>query len=198
MLTELLHRVLLEQGGPELVASLAELGETADRARAGGRDGEERLRRLVAGMDAGSALRMARACTLSLSLDNLAADAHREQPAESEPGASPVGGEPLDIRLVLTAHPTDLARRSVLGKQRTIADGLERLGDPRLGEADRQLEQERILEELASWYGTNEVRPMRPRVADEVRRLLYFFETGLVDAAVELMVARERAGLPTD
>ena len=50
-----------------------------------------------------------------------------------------------------------------------------------------------IREALSVWYSTNEVRAMRPRVADEVRRLLFFFETVLFDAAADLACQYHRA-----
>ena len=43
----------------------------------------------------------------------------------------------------------------------------------------------RSSEALSIWYATNEVRSMRPRVADEVGRLVFFFESVLFDAAAE-------------
>jgi phosphoenolpyruvate carboxylase len=186
-LRALLDRVLLEQGGEDLLESLAALRSAATAAR--DPDGDRRLEGLVAGLDGAEAARLVRACTLELGLDNLSdqADALRRgrwaESAEAVPGAghgpAVAGGAPeLDIRLVLTAHPTDMARRSVLGKQRLIASRMDRLG-----EAEGE-----VLEALAIWHGTNEVRSMRPRVADEVRRLLSFFEAGLVEASIDLAI----------
>jgi phosphoenolpyruvate carboxylase len=63
---------------------------------------------------------------------------------------------------------------------------LDALGDPRLGPRDRARLCEQIREALAIWHATNEIRSMRPRVQDEVRRILYFFQSVLVDATCEL------------
>jgi phosphoenolpyruvate carboxylase len=63
---------------------------------------------------------------------------------------------------------------------------MERLDDPRLGTSERRRLEEEISEAISIWYATNEVRAMRPRVADEVRRLLFFFETVLFDAGADL------------
>src|SRR5262249_48699851 len=152
---------------------------------------------LVAGLDPRDAVALTRVCTLQLAVENLAHDAAHLDQVRRERFADGVGGfessttnsakpPELDIRLVLTAHPTDIARRSVLTKHPSITEALYGLGDPRLRNAGRQLLVQDILEALAAWYRTNEVRAMRPRVADEVRRLLYFFESSLVDAAVDL------------
>jgi phosphoenolpyruvate carboxylase len=69
---------------------------------------------------------------------------------------------------------------------------LEALGDPRLGDSERRRLEDDVREALAVWHATNEVRSMRPRVADEVRRLLFFFETVLFDAAADLAVEYDR------
>jgi phosphoenolpyruvate carboxylase len=187
LLERLLAPVLLEQGGPRLVDMLAALGDADD---------QRSLAELVAGLDDDLVQPVIRACSLHLGLANLADDAQRLRRCRAAdlapapppaPGAEP--GPPLDVRLVLTAHPTDIARRSVLSKHRTVTRCLERLDDPRLGFAERRRLEDEISEELSIWYATNEVRSMRPRVADEVRRLLFFFESALFDAVGDL--ARE-------
>jgi len=201
ILEDLLRQVLLERSGDELLATLGRLHRAA--ARRGECGAEEELAALVADLDADSALPLARACTMHLAMANVADDLRRLQErraADREEGEPPpislteaarlierTGKTPdPDIRLVLTAHPTDMSRRSVLTKHRTVARSLDALGDPRLGATERRRLQDDIREALAVWYSTNEVRAMRPRVADEVRRLLFFFETVLFDAAADL------------
>jgi phosphoenolpyruvate carboxylase len=137
---------------------------------------------------------MVRACSMRLALENVT---HELRAARALGGASdpdPLlaavstahGGEPVDVRLVLTAHPTDMTRRSVLTKQRAVADALERLLERQASPRERERLEDEIREALAIWWGTSELRAMRPRVADEVRRKLWFFENGLFDAAGEL------------
>ncbi|MGH2962431.1 MAG: phosphoenolpyruvate carboxylase [Solirubrobacterales bacterium] len=207
LLQELLVEVLLEQGGEALVARVGEIHEAASAARSDP-EGAQRLEGLIEGLDPATALELTRACTLELGIGNLADQVQRlgalratDAPGAPEPSDSlaasvrPLTGAPmpeLDIRLVLTAHPTDLARRSVLTKHQTIATRLDELGDPRLGSSLRSRLTNEILEALAIWYSTNEVRPMRPRVGDEVRRLMYFFQSVLVDAATELAIDYQR------
>ena len=203
-LQELLREVLVERSGDELVTTLDRLHAAA--AGRGERGADEELAALVADLDADGALRLARACTMHLAMANVADEVRRLQErrdADRDGGQAPpmslVEAAELiaraadrpdpDIRLVLTAHPTDMARRSVLTKHRAVARSLDALGDPRLGATERRRLEDDIREALAVWYSTNEVRSMRPRVADEVRRLLFFFETVLFDAAANL--ARE-------
>jgi phosphoenolpyruvate carboxylase len=89
---------------------------------------------------------------------------------------------------VLTAHPTESARRGVLATHRRLSDLLERLdqGDAVAGE---------LAEEITLLWQSDEVRPARPRVSDEIRHGLWFFETSLLDAA-ERVLATYREGAP--
>jgi phosphoenolpyruvate carboxylase len=203
----LLREVLAEQGGESLVALLDELREAAIAWR----DGDERLPALVAGLDSAATLPWGRACGIALALANVADElaqlqARRDADLDGRPtpDALPEVAErarraperpELDIRLVLTAHPTDIARRSVLSKHRRIADALDALGDRRLGASERRRQEDEIREALAVWFATNHTRAMRPRVSDEVRRLLFFLESVLFDAAADLAIECERVGI---
>jgi phosphoenolpyruvate carboxylase len=200
ILEDLLRQVLVERSGEQLVATLGRLRAVA--ARQGQPGAGDELASLVADLDPATVLPLARACTMHLAMANLADELRRVQDRRE---ADVDGGDPPpmslleaaeairragrrpdpDIRLVMTAHPTDAARRSVLTKHRTVARHLDALGDPRLGATERRRREADIREALAVWYSTNEVRSMRPRVADEVRRLLFFFETVLFDAAAD-------------
>jgi phosphoenolpyruvate carboxylase len=204
-LERLLDDVFSEQGGEALESGLLELRRAAAALRSDGVDGRRPPGRALS--DAGRSLALARACTMQLAMANIADEfrsVRRQRAADvSELSsaedllhatlAASAGPPPLDIRLVLTAHPTAIARRSVLSKHRAVCACLEQLDDPRIGASERRRLEEEIGESLAIWYATNEVRSMRPRVSDEVRRLLFFFESVLIDAAVDL--ARTYAGL---
>ena len=83
---------------------------------------------------------------------------------------------------MLTAHPTEATRRSVLDHQWDVAALLDRLDDPRIGHARRRGLLDELREVLTVWWQTDELRRIRPRVEDEVRRNLFFFEAVLFDA----------------
>ena len=211
LLEALLREVLAEGGGQGLLESLDALVAEAVRLRED-EGAPERLGGAVAGLDERAAGDVARALTLHLAVANLADEVRRlaelragdRDGAGAAPGslahlAAGVGARggrlELDVRLVLTAHPTDIARRSVLTKQQAVVEALDALGDPRRGPAERERLTARIREALAIWSATNEVRSLRPRVADEVRRLSWFFETVVVDATTELGREWSRYGL---
>ncbi|MCW2623116.1 MAG: phosphoenolpyruvate carboxylase [Frankiales bacterium] len=85
------------------------------------------------------------------------------------------GVERLDVRPVLTAHPTEATRRSVLLKLRRIAALLDEPDDDR---SSRRLEE--VIELL---WQTDDLRVTRPDPTDEARNGIYYLE-GLAAAAV--------------
>jgi phosphoenolpyruvate carboxylase len=83
------------------------------------------------------------------------------------------------VEPVFTAHPTEARRRSVLFKLRRLSDLVRRLDDPRRTSRERAVLFDRIREKITSLWLTEEVRGQAPRVLDEVRNGLYYFEEAL-------------------
>jgi phosphoenolpyruvate carboxylase len=97
------------------------------------------------------------------------------------------------LQLVLTAHPTETTRRSVLLSHIRIEAQLVLLDDARVSPAERHEAEQRIAEEVTLLWQTDEVRHDRLRVSDEIRHALWFFEHSLMSAATDLLQAwRER------
>ena len=80
----------------------------------------------------------------------------------------------LDIQPTLTAHPTEARRRSVLHKQRHIADLLAELSRPDLTREEVAEANTALREQIALLLATDDVRRERPDVKDEVVHGLYF------------------------
>ncbi|QSO47669.1 phosphoenolpyruvate carboxylase [Alicyclobacillus mengziensis] len=94
--------------------------------------------------------------------------------------------EALGVELVLTAHPTEATRRSILDKHQRIAGLLERLDDPLLSNrAARTIERE-IRAEVVSIWQTSPIRDKRITVLGEVRNGLYFLDSILFDILPEV------------
>jgi phosphoenolpyruvate carboxylase len=91
------------------------------------------------------------------------------------------------VRLVLTAHPTEATRRTVLLAHVRIAAELDRLDDPLLSPAERADVEERLAEEVTLLWQTDEVRHDRLRISDEIRNGLWYFEHSLFEAAEDLL-----------
>jgi phosphoenolpyruvate carboxylase len=70
---------------------------------------------------------------------------------------------------VFTAHPTEVARRTVLSKRRRIAKQLQRLDRLPLSDSDALLLESAIRAEITSLWQTDEVRIEKPLVTDEIR-----------------------------
>ena len=220
LLSELLGEVVEEQEGAELWDAVRGLHADAAAIRAGD---EEAAERLIAGLRQSSDAALApfiRACAMQLALANIAEG--RERVRERRRYDGEVGGQreslaeaahslrdedprrvaalasELEVELVLTAHPTEARRRSILNHQRHIAAALEVVHDDRLSASEREEARGQIRETLALWWQTDAVRRLRLRVEDEVQNVLFFFEAVLFDAvpALGAEVARRLGGDP--
>ena len=220
LLGETLGRVLVEQGGKGLLHDEERIRELSRRARASGSAAaRSRLADAVASLALERQGEVLRAFSMYFQLANLAEQHHRlrrrreyehEQrvPRESLAEAFSrleradvsarqlaAAGRRLSLELVLTAHPTEATRRTVLAAQLRLDRLLDRLDDPALHRSGREAALAAIAEEVTALWQTDEVRSHRPRVVDEIRHGLWFFETSLLDVAPEL-VADLRERLP--
>ena len=87
----------------------------------------------------------------------------------------------IRITPVFTAHPTEVARQTVLLKRRRIAKELERLDRLPLTPQDAEECENRIRAEVTSLWQTDEVRLTKPTVDDEIRMGLRYFRLSLFD-----------------
>ncbi len=87
----------------------------------------------------------------------------------------------LDVRPVLTAHPTESTRRTLLTLQARVADLL--LDREHVFPAEREAIDESLEAEIELLWLTAEVRHDRPSVGDEVSTVLWYLETRLLDAS---------------
>ena len=87
----------------------------------------------------------------------------------------------IEVILVFTAHPTEVARRTVLFKRQRIAAELEQLDRLPLTERDSDQHEQAILAEITALWQTDEVRRRQPSVRDEIRMGLDYYPTVLFD-----------------
>jgi phosphoenolpyruvate carboxylase len=204
LLGDLLGETLRRQEGEELF-------QMVERVRALAKSDFEELAQLLAGRPPQEALPVARAFAHFLNLANIAEQHHRvrrrqqyqEANAKPQPGscdevfrrlrASGITAQQLfdtvsalRIELVLTAHPTEVVRRTLLQKQRNVADLLERhdRGEDVIDELRR---------EITSIWETDEVRHVQPMPLDEVKGGLFVFEQTLWDAVPQYLRALDDA-----
>ncbi len=99
----------------------------------------------------------------------------------------------LYISPVLTAHPTEAKRRTVMAKLSAIAAALDELARTSRLPSEREAITNRIREEIVVLWQSDETRDRRPTVLDEVRNVLYFFETTLFRLVPQIYRSLERA-----
>ncbi len=87
----------------------------------------------------------------------------------------------ITITPVFTAHPTEVARRSVMFKRRRISDLLEQLDRIPVPNAQLEALEQDIVAEITALWQTDDVRNARPTVRDEIRMALDYYEASLFD-----------------
>src|SRR5215472_15089540 len=80
---------------------------------------------------------------------------------------------------VFTAHPTEVARRSVMFKRRRISDLLERMDQFATPPAELATLERDLLAEITALWQTDDVRDARPTVRDEIRMGLDYYDASL-------------------
>jgi phosphoenolpyruvate carboxylase len=101
--------------------------------------------------------------------------------------------ERLAISPVLTAHPTEARRRTLLVALRRLAALLERLDDPRLTPAEDGEIRRRLREEITILWRTSDLRTVVPSPLDEVRTAMAFFDATLFTLVPRLYRAMDAA-----
>ena len=201
----LLGQTLVRQEGPSMLALV-------EQVRSLVRTDPAAVPSLLEGLDVATAATLVRAFGAYFNLANIAEQVHRARVLNAQRrerggplaraarliGAAGIPRQQLatavaDLRVrpVLTAHPTEAARRSVLLKLRRIADLLDQPVSPA---TDRRLAG--VVDLL---WQTDELRGNRPEVTDEARNALYYLDDltrgPLADVLDELASAAAELGV---
>ena len=209
-----LGRVLVEQDSEDLLVDVERVRHLAREARSSGSAADRAaLAACVRALGEERSTAVLRAFGLYFQLANVAEAWHRvrsrrryereqQVPRESlaeafgrlaargvEPEEQARRAREVSLELVITAHPTEAARRTVLQAQLQLSRILEALDDPALGPLARRRLQDEVAAEITALWQADEVRSRRPRVVDEIRHALWFFETTLLDVAPDVLGA---------
>ncbi|MEH1857884.1 MAG: phosphoenolpyruvate carboxylase [Nostoc sp.] len=100
----------------------------------------------------------------------------------------------LDVRLVFTAHPTEIVRHTIRDKQRQVVQLLQKLDTlenhsgttPGAYPWEAVDVREQLLEEIRLWWRTDELHQFKPTVLDEVDYALHYFQEVLFDGIPQL------------
>lgn len=202
LLGDVLGEVIAEQESQEIF-QIEERIRGLSKERRAGKDVGQALEEAVASLTVEQARAVAAAFTLYFDLVNLAEDHHRvhmlrKQARERYPGPvhdsiadaverlkeEGVSKEQLGellkrlkIEFVLTAHPTEAKRRTVISKTQRISRLIDQLDDPNLLPRERDRLKENLRAVITALWLTERVRTVQPAVTDEVRTGLYYVDS---------------------
>ncbi|MFV3410852.1 phosphoenolpyruvate carboxylase [Pseudomonas sp. NY15436] len=192
LLGELLGQTIRAQYGQGFLDKIELIRTGAKAARRGSAEGARQLTATLDGLGEEELLPVARAFNQFLNLANIAEQYHRirrRTPKEPEPFENRVLAEllgrlrksglaaeglarqvaELEIELVLTAHPTEVARRTLIQKYDAIAAQLAAGDHSDLLPEERQAVQEKLQRLIAEAWHTDEIRRTRPTPVDEAK-----------------------------
>jgi phosphoenolpyruvate carboxylase len=212
LLGELLGQVLSAQESPALFQTEERLRALAKARRADDVSAAQQLALEVAALSPPAARAMASAFALYFDLVNLAEEdyrvlALREREREQQPApiaesiADAIGQlkergvdrdqlgallDQLHVELVLTAHPTEARRRTIMSKLQRITISLRELHHDDWLPRERDARLAALRSEITALWLTDRARTARPAVTDEVRIGLYFVDEVFWDALPRL------------
>ena len=100
------------------------------------------------------------------------------------------------IAPVITAHPSEVRRKSVLDRQSAIARGLEAFDRART-DAEREAAEQELVREVSIFWRTRLLRHVKIAVGDEIENAVSYFERSFL-AALPRLYARWRHVLGQD
>ncbi|WP_332692263.1 phosphoenolpyruvate carboxylase [Halalkalibacter lacteus] len=92
----------------------------------------------------------------------------------------------LSIELIITAHPTEATKRTVLEIQKRISTILQQFDNPLLTKKERRTLEESLFNEVTALWQTDELRQRKPTVLDEVKNGLYYFNETLFETLPDI------------
>jgi phosphoenolpyruvate carboxylase len=202
LLGRVLGDTVREQEGEATFALIERIRQSSVRFRRAPEPGDDLdLEGTLKGLSPGQAILVVRAFSYFSHLANLAEDQHhiRRSRSHRTAGAAPrpsslghalakateagldatglrafFGGAAL--RPVLTAHPTEVQRKSILNAEMEIARLLEERDRMAATPREQELWGEHLKRQVLQLWQTRMLRPQRPAVLDEVASALSYFE----------------------
>ncbi len=219
LLGDILGEVIRTQAGEEAFALEEEVRALGKAYRAGDADAGDRLSLLVSGCSVEQANVLIRAFTSYFQLINLAEDnerVRRIRRREAENAPAPRRGSIREaigmlkdrgmsaddlrallsraqVRLVLTAHPTEARRRTIIDKQARVFRIIRDLDERRPLPAEVERARVRLASTIAELWSSNEVRAVQPTVLDELHAGLIHFRQTLVHVVPQIYRDLEEA-----
>lgn len=192
LLGTLLGETFSAERGAAFLDKIERIRKGAKAARRGSEEGARQLAQTLDALGEEELLPVARAFNQFLNLANIAEQHHRirrRRPDEAAPFEERVLGEllerlqgeghapaelarqvaALDIELVLTAHPTEVARRTLIQKYDDIAAALAARDHDDLSPRERERVGQQLRRLIAEIWHTDEIRRNKPTPVDEAK-----------------------------
>lgn len=185
---------LVRQHGPGLLELVEQVRDLGKSSRRGGReDSGDELRDLLAKLETAEVIPLVRAFTTYFYLANVSEQVHRIDQlapddrylrstvdriieANLESGLVAEVMSRFEVRPVFTAHPTEVARRSIITKRQELAVLVEKRLETDEPDQIDQIDR-RTAEVIDQIWQTDELRTDRPSVVEEARSILYYLVT---------------------
>ncbi|QDF65380.1 phosphoenolpyruvate carboxylase [Shewanella sp. SNU WT4] len=208
MLGQILGDTMAQHLGDGFVEKVEQIRQLAKDSRKGNADAREQMLLLLTDLPDEELVPFAKAFNQFLNLANIAEQFHTisrncdelvcvPDPVDQLLGRMLNGPidqvqmlkclQSLDIDLVMTAHPTEISRRTLIQKYSAIIDCLAELENNQLSERERQGSTLRLRQLIAQIWHTNEIRHQRPTPVDEARWGLATIEASLWQAVPDFL-----------
>ncbi|WP_299016894.1 phosphoenolpyruvate carboxylase [uncultured Photobacterium sp.] len=208
MLGHLLGNTIKDAHGEPLLDKVEAIRKLSKSARAGNQDDREKLIDELQNLPDDQLLPVARAFSQFLNLTNIAEQYHTVSRHCEEHICSPDSLDTLfgkinnsdisqfdsvqavrdlKIELVLTAHPTEIARRTMIHKLVQINKCLSKLELSELSNSERQRVEQRLEQLIAQAWHSDVIRKQRPTPLDEAKWGFAVVENSLWQAVPEFL-----------
>ncbi|MGX2967449.1 phosphoenolpyruvate carboxylase [Ursidibacter sp. B-7004-1] len=206
MLGDFLGETIRDAQGNEILELIENIRQLSRASRGGDEKAREQLLDILANISTENVIPVARAFSQFLNLTNIAEQyqtisRHSQDAslgdrslgalferlkAQNVPAEKVIETvEKLLIDLVLTAHPTEVTRRSLVNKHVEINRCLSRLEHDDLTEKETTKLKRRLMQLIALAWHTNEIRTQRPTPVDEAKWGMAVIENSLWKAVPE-------------
>ncbi|WP_087504128.1 phosphoenolpyruvate carboxylase [Neiella marina] len=207
-LGNLLGDVIRQDLGEELFHQVEHIRTLSKAARAGDKDANQQLEATLNDLSDDELMGVARSFNHFLTLANTAEQYHNISRAANQAIDKPDPFEDmlerfeqqeiskdkiadaisqLSVELVLTAHPTETSRRTMINKYVEVADCLELLEQADLPRRQRQKTENRLASLIHQAWSSREIRTQRPTPVDEAKSGFAVVESSLWDAVPDYL-----------
>ncbi|WP_018923556.1 phosphoenolpyruvate carboxylase [Salsuginibacillus kocurii] len=212
-LGNMLGEILVHQGGTELLNKVESIRKmTIDLRKNHDEETYQAIKEEIDSLEPPMRQQVIRAFAIYFHLVNIAEQNHRirrrrEYQLEDDEGVQPFSLESsvialkennvsedviqrvladLSLELVITAHPTEATKRTILETQKRISTILREFDRAVLTKKEQEKLDESLFNEITSLWQTDELRHRKPTVMDEVKNGLYYFDETLFDVLPDI------------